>query len=183
MGAKLDKDCARKAVEKEVSCEGGLSVQEQSNGQLGLTNCLDFSLGKDTSKSPREAVGQDLEVNTNGKQDSQLENMDLVTSQALEDIRCMGLQTVMGETLNPLERTNGKSYWEACVDKQNNAQMDLGVSTAYPEMLDTLEESSGFFPELATKRRKGKRYDSSSLNILTASRGGKGHADLGMLFL
>ncbi|KAK9002324.1 hypothetical protein V6N11_025008 [Hibiscus sabdariffa] len=28
MGAKLDKDCARKAVEKEVSCEGGLSVQE-----------------------------------------------------------------------------------------------------------------------------------------------------------
>ncbi|KAK8626631.1 hypothetical protein V6N13_134267 [Hibiscus sabdariffa] len=170
MGAKLDKDCARKAVEKEVSCEGGLSVQEQCNDQLGLTNCLDFSLGKDTSKSPREAVGQDLEVNTNGKQDSQLENMDLVTSQALEDIRCMGLQTVVGETLNPLERTKGKSYWEACVDKQNNAQMDLGVSTAYPEILDTLEESSGFFPELATKRRKGKRYDSSSLNILTASR-------------
>ncbi|KAK9007435.1 hypothetical protein V6N11_074359 [Hibiscus sabdariffa] len=160
MGAKLDKDCARKAVEKEVSCEGGLSVQEQCNDQLGLTNCLDFSLGKDTSKSPREAVGQDLEVNTNGKQDSQLENMDLVTSQALEDIRCMGLQTVVGETLNPLERTKGKSYWEACVDKQNNAQMDLGVSTAYPEILDTLEESSGFFPELATKRRKGKRYGS-----------------------
>ncbi|KAK8615056.1 hypothetical protein V6N13_068842 [Hibiscus sabdariffa] len=91
--------------------------------------------------------------------------MDLVTSQALEDIRCMGFQTVVGETLN-----KGKSYWEACVDKQNNAQMDLGVSTAYPEMLVTLEESSGFFPELATKRRKGKRHDSSSLNILTASR-------------
>ncbi|KAK8549484.1 hypothetical protein V6N13_027236 [Hibiscus sabdariffa] len=130
MGAKLDKDCAR---------SGGEGV---------------------TSKSPREAVDQDLVINTNGKQDSHLENMDLVTSQALEEIRYMGLQTVVGETLNPLERTKGKSCWEACVDKQNNAQMDLGVSTAYPEMLVTLEKSSGFFPELATKRRKGKRYGS-----------------------
>ncbi|KAK8501892.1 hypothetical protein V6N12_019632 [Hibiscus sabdariffa] len=78
------------------------------------------------------------------------------SSRALEDIRCMGLQTVVGETLNPLERTKGKSYWEACVDKQNNAQ--IGVSTAYPEMLVTLKESSDFFPELATKRRKEKKY-------------------------
>ncbi|KAK8681409.1 hypothetical protein V6N13_053813 [Hibiscus sabdariffa] len=51
--------------------------------------------------------------------------MDLVISRALEDIRCMG------ETLNPLERTKGNSYWKVCMDKQNNAEWDLGDSTAY----------------------------------------------------
>ncbi|KAK8661040.1 hypothetical protein V6N13_051942 [Hibiscus sabdariffa] len=160
LGVKPDKDCTCKAVENEKSCEGDISVLEQSNGQLGLTNCFDFNLAKDMIKSPREVVGKDLEVNTNGIQDSQLENMDPVTSQALEDIRCMGLQNMVGKTLSPLERTKDKSYWEKWVDRQNNAQVNLGDSFAYREMVGSLEESRGFFPDYAPKRRKGKRYGS-----------------------
>ncbi|KAK9032551.1 hypothetical protein V6N11_056811 [Hibiscus sabdariffa] len=153
LGVKPDKDCTCKAVENEKSCEGDISVLEQSNGQLGLTNCFDFNLAKDMIKSPREVVGKDLEVNTNGIQDSQLENMDPVTSQALEDIRCMGLQNMVGKTLSPLERTKDKSYWEKWVDRQNNAQVNLGDSFAYREMVGSLEESRGFFPDYAPKRR------------------------------
>ncbi|KAK9041519.1 hypothetical protein V6N11_016616 [Hibiscus sabdariffa] len=126
-----------------------------------MTNRLmDPCLVEVHKKSPREVVGQNVESYLFEEQGSHLKNVDLVTSKAMEDIQCMGLQDVVGEFSNSLELTKGKSSWEANVDKQNNIHLAFGELDELREIPDTLEESRGFFPELITKHRKEKKYSS-----------------------
>ncbi|KAK8712227.1 hypothetical protein V6N13_147469 [Hibiscus sabdariffa] len=107
-----------------------------------MTNRLmDPCLVEVHKKSPREVVGQNVESYLFEEQGSHLKNVDLVTSKAMEDIQCMGLQDVVGEFSNSLELTKGKSSWEANVDKQNNIHLAFGELDELREIPDTLEES------------------------------------------
>ncbi|KAK8626116.1 hypothetical protein V6N13_133768 [Hibiscus sabdariffa] len=103
-------------MENKLSRENGLCVLVQNKGLLVLPNCMAPSLWDGVAKSPLEAANHVVKLNTITEHGFQLDNVDLVTSRVLEDIQCMDLQDVVGETPNSLKLTKGKSSWEASVD-------------------------------------------------------------------